>query len=254
MKKSEIDRDLFNRISKKYIGKDTKMVSRIPRKNQLFFALSPILKNKKNLGRLLEIGCGFGFPAMHLKGYYFEYIGLDYSDEMIKNAKAYHKFSNIKFIREDINSDCLIELIGGKVDNILSIGVLHHLEDPLRSLEKLKKVLNDDGNIICIEPNNKNAFIQILRSIRKKIDKSYSPDQVTFNEEILLKLFKESGFYNVQIDFEGYLSAPFAQVILRPSFLFAPISWLCSKIDNILSYILPRYFKQYSWNIIVIAS
>lgn len=255
MKRSELDRALFNRISRKYIEKDLKLVSAIPRKNQLFFALSPILKSKKNLGRLLEIGCGFGFASTHLNGYYSEYIGVDYSDEMIKNAKDYHKFSEkIKFVREDINSESLIELIGGGVDNILSAGVLHHLEDPLSTLKKLKKALNDDGHILCIEPNNKNALIQFLRSIRKKLDKSYSAEQVTFNEDTLIKLFKDAGFCNIQINYEGYLSSPFAEVIIRPIFLFTPVSWLFSKIDNVLSLLLPRFLKRYSWSIIVIAS
>lgn len=244
------DEELFDKIAEKYYLKDITKVSAIPRKNQLMQAVKPALNKNKNLGKILEIGCGNGFPAKYLENYYDEYIGIDHSEKMINIATQLHsKLENVKFLNEKVEE--LTHKLGNeKFDTILSVGVLHHLENPIQALKELKLLAKPNASFIAIEPNSRNIIIQILRWFRKKIDKNYSKDQKFFLAKEIKNILNDSNITNIKIEYEGFLSTPFSQVILKPVIIFTYLSRLSVMIDNLISF-LPSFLKSLSWNLLI---
>ena len=100
--------------------------------------------------RVLVAGGGTGdttiFVAEQLRGKNAEIVHLDMSEASINVAKQRAKargLDNITWMHES-----LLELPNIKIekfDYINSIGVLHHLADPVAGLKALKSVLKDDG-------------------------------------------------------------------------------------------------------------
>jgi hypothetical protein len=96
------------------------------------------------------------------------------------------------------------------------------------------------------EPQKGNPLIQILRFIRKKLDRSYSEDQIFFSKNELKTIFQKNGFKIENIKYQGYFSTPFAQIIIKPSFIFNTISFIAIQIDKFIQ----RYLNNpLSWNI-----
>ena len=81
------------------------------------------LKSVKSF-TVLDVGCGtgalFGFMRDELKGYNFQYTGIDYVAEMTDEAsKKYSNFKNAKFQNTDLDS------ITEKYDFVVSSGIFN---------------------------------------------------------------------------------------------------------------------------------
>lgn len=245
------DRDLFDSIAIHYAKKDIYKSSSHVRKCQILSALSPILDENRNLGTIVDVGCGVGAPAMYLQGYYEYYFGIDQSAEMIRAAKAFNA-SNPKaeFLVENIKDTHLKRNLA---DVVLSVGALHHMIELETVLESLVGIAKPNARLVVIEPQNGNPFLQMLRRFRMFIDNSYSDEQIFFSEKDLKDLFARHGINDLLIDYQGYFSPPFAQVILRPQFIFVPLSHVAWGIDAWLQTSrLPSSLKYLSFNIVMI--
>ncbi len=178
---------------------------------------------------------------------YFEsYTGIDYSSELIKYAEA-RNISSTNFICSNIKD---FDPQGTKFDLILMVGVLHHVDDVGSVLNRIKDFGDKDSLYCFIEPQAGNPVIGLLRAIRKITDRKYSEDQVYFKKNQILRLFEDSGYSISKIKFQGYLSTPFAQVIIRPKFISYPLTLLSIAADRFIQKFLNN---PLSWNIIWVA-
>ncbi len=243
------DNQLFNQIASKYGRKDIVPSSSIAREFQLF-SLINFIENKfgkKKFDTILEVGCGVGASSKYLEGLYNNYIGIDYSKEFIELANQRYSKANVEYYCSNIK-ELKIEKVP---DLILGIGVLHHISDIKKAVVGLQKLSTNKTIYAFIEPNSENFIIQMMRVIRTKVDSSYSTDQIFFSRKELEAIFAENGFNSVTTKYEGYLSPPFAQVILRPQFLFKVLSKFSIKIDG---YIQKHFNSSIAWNIMVVSS
>lgn len=244
MNKEVKDKELFERIADTYSRKDEYPVSREARKYQLYSLISLIEKN--HFKHILDIGCGPGFNAEYLKGMYDQFTGVDYSQAFIDIAKEKHP--EVHFFQTNIKN--LENMISFQPDLVLGVGILHHIDDVESALKSIRDICTERTTLAFVEPSNGNPFIQLLRILRKKIDESYNEDQVFYSKEKLEKIFENSGFNIIDFKYQGYFSTPFAQVILKPRFVFYP---LC-KIAIFLDRLIQKFFNnKFSWNIIVTA-
>ncbi len=104
--------------------------------------LNKLIELKK--GKILDIGCGNCRNLLEFAKKGFECYGIDFSKEMLKQAK---KFCDKYKIKVNLNYG-LAEKIPYKnnfFDYCLSIAVLHHLEKREKGLEEIYRVLNKDG-------------------------------------------------------------------------------------------------------------
>lgn len=244
--KAQKDQSLFNRIAESYAKKDFSESSRIARRLRLKQTLS-----KANLHSnidIIEIGCGAGFAATYLEGSYKNYMGIDYSEELIKNAKYFNKKTNISFIAKDLYQFSS----KNKYDVLFMIGVLHHMVDIDHAIKVARSLIKPGGYIIVNEPQKANLFIHLLRTIRSKIDKSYSEDQEELDIGQLKYLFESAGLTNVQSFPQGLFSTPFAEVVLNPQFIFKYLSKIACSIDKLIEGRFIGLLNKLSWNTIII--
>jgi SAM-dependent methyltransferase len=99
--------------------------------------------------RILDAGCGTGQRLLAVARRYpkAQFVGLDMTAASIAVAKALsqrHGIRNVEFC----TSDLLDFSPGCTFDVILSIGVVHHLENPSRGIQFLTSLLSESGVLI----------------------------------------------------------------------------------------------------------
>ena len=161
-----------------------------------------------NLGpdkKVLDIGCGIGRWAENIIDHCGEYIGTDFSDEMIRSAgERFKSYSNALFINssfQDIFKNK--KIIGRKFDTVIIAGVSMYINDAdlRKGYDSLADVLNE-GAIVYIEES-------IGVNERLTLDHIWS-DSLKDNYDAIYRTRKEylelmSGLTNrVQILKEGY--------------------------------------------------
>ena len=98
--------------------------------------------------RVLEIGCGVGIIAKHLKHRVNYYAGTDLSVEALEIArKLYDSNCNtpMKFINKKVSE---LNFLESKFEAIILIDVVKHLENFYTDLQTLSTMLSDNGRLI----------------------------------------------------------------------------------------------------------
>jgi len=245
LQRGESERAHFDAIAEKYVKKDMYPPSRAARKLRVRQTVSGI----KNSGMpdILEVGCGAGYGAEYLRGRYRTFTGIDFSKGLIDLAESIHRYPDAAFLREDLYR----YHPGRKFDLIVIIGVLHHMEDIPRSLNLCRDLLKPGGTIAVNEPQDANPLVRRVRKLRAKYDSTYSPDQEQLDRKELARLFREAGFTGITRRPQGFFSTPFAEVMLKPSFVFLPLSMAGCLLDRFLERVFGGFLQGLSWNIIV---
>jgi SAM-dependent methyltransferase len=244
------DKELFDRIAREYARKDITPSSSCARRFQLLSAVNPFLSAVSKTGILLEAACGIGASAEYLKGRYDRYVGIDYSEKLIENARIFHKENDAaEFAVLNVKDAGTSNL--PKADFVLAVGALHHFTEIDEALLSLKNAAKPGAYFVAIEPQSGNPFIQLLRFLRTKTDAGYSEDQKFFSEEELRELLARHGFKNAEFQYQGYFFPPFAQVVMRPQWIFFSLSKMAVAADKVLDRHLPSALKILSWNIVI---
>lgn len=109
--------------------------------------LTEKLRAKGRGKKILVAGCGTGYEPLNLATHYPEahILGVDLSLPSLAYGK--HKatefgIDNVEFMRADILE---LEALGQQFDLITSVGVLHHMENPVEGWRKLLTCLKPDG-------------------------------------------------------------------------------------------------------------
>jgi SAM-dependent methyltransferase len=102
--------------------------------------------------RILDAGCGTGdavvFMGEQLRRSGAEVIGLDFSEASLAIAQQRldrRQIKNVRLVHGGIED--LPSLGLGRLDYVVSAGVLHHLPDPLAGLRAIADVLKEDGGV-----------------------------------------------------------------------------------------------------------
>jgi hypothetical protein len=113
-------------------------------------------------------------------------------------------------------------------------------------------LIKPNGYVVANEPQKANPFIHLLRIIRSKIDKSYSEDQEELDNKQLIRLFEDAGLKKVKSFPQGFLSTPFAEIVMNPQFIFQHSSKIACSIDKVIESKFVGLLNKVSWNTIVI--
>jgi len=248
MSQADADRALFNRISESYSAKDLSPTARPARRERLIRTLAAT-RLQLDGGDLLEIGCGAGFSVDYLDSDWSRFVGIDYSERLIGIARQRHPGDAVEFHATSLEA---FET-GDRFDLIFLIGVLHHMDDPAGNLDRMFNRLKPGGWLAMNEPQNGNPLIGGLRRLRKSLDASYSEDQATLGYVEMKTLLAAAGFTDIQLQPQGYFSTPFAEVPLKPAFLFTPLSHLAISLDRLLDKAPAAGLRRLSWNLIAAA-
>jgi SAM-dependent methyltransferase len=246
--REQADQALFDDIAARYARKDAVPSSALARQAQLLSAIKPLLDRSLNLGTVVDIGCGIGAAANYLRGHYERYIGIDQSPEMIARAKVFNRHCHqAEFLAENVKSRALLTDVA---DLVISIGALHHMTDLDGVMHALIGIAKPGAHLVVIEPQNGNPLIQMMRWIRGIVDTSYSTEQIFFSETDLRALFTDHNLGNLVVDFQGFFTPPFAQVVMQPQTLTVPLCRAAIRADAWLHRHLPRWLGRLSFNIV----
>jgi 2-polyprenyl-3-methyl-5-hydroxy-6-metoxy-1,4-benzoquinol methylase len=132
-----------------------------PEINQVAFDLvSKVIKDKKEVKNILDVGCGYGLLSKELKKTYpkLELYGIENAKEASQSSQKI-----LKLLQCSIEDMGLIKsnLKKQKFDIIIFSDVLEHLYDPVGIIKSYQSLLKQDGTIIITVPNIANIFSRI---------------------------------------------------------------------------------------------
>lgn len=110
--------------------------------------------------RVLDVGCGTGQIDYLIAKRRAKYVlGIDYSSEAIKHAKAIYNLPNLFFEKKDLKD------VTGKFDVVLSLGTLEHTDKPFLVLYRISRLVKPGGSVIVTCPNWVNPRGYMLQTL-----------------------------------------------------------------------------------------
>lgn len=143
---------------------------------------------------LFDIGCGEGFFMSFLEKLGWSVFGTDYSEAGII-AQNPHLFEKVTFGNAETDLINRIEL--GEKYTLVNLGnILEHVTDPVYLIRLLKNLVDKDGILRIVVPNDTSEFQGLLKSVGKSNDEWYcAPDHLSyFNFNSLNNFVSREGF------------------------------------------------------------
>jgi 2-polyprenyl-3-methyl-5-hydroxy-6-metoxy-1,4-benzoquinol methylase len=168
--------------------------------------LNELKRHGMTSGKLLEIGCGYGYFLDEAKKYFSYTSGVDLSEEAGIHAQ---KLSGADIYIGDIQSlpeEC------SNFNIIVMINVIEHIYNPVEFLLSLKRKLTKGGRIVIATPDIGSFWYRIMKS---KWSSFKIPEHVVFySKKTLTSLLEKAEFNNItQIHFPH--AFPFALIISK---------------------------------------
>ena len=95
---------------------------------------------------VVDVGCGTGRHALRLAAAGARVTAVDFSEEMLKQARAKRGATNVKFIRHDVHEQLPFD--DASFDRLVCGLVLEHIADTGRFLAELQRVCRPDGFLV----------------------------------------------------------------------------------------------------------
>jgi ubiquinone/menaquinone biosynthesis C-methylase UbiE len=129
-----------------------------------------------NVRSVLEIGCGVGVVSAHLANEYdMDITGIDLDPEQIVLAKMHNEENErLRFIEADAKR---LPFGNEEFDMVLSIYVLHHVNDWGKALEEICRVIQQDGYFLFNDLAVSEFTARIFRPLVKKYA-AYTIDEI----------------------------------------------------------------------------
>ncbi|MFA6598819.1 MAG: class I SAM-dependent methyltransferase [Ignavibacteriaceae bacterium] len=235
-KEKEFHNERFEKDSRKHLDKYYS-VTQNSRALYLNFIKSDI-ENKT----ILEYGCGEGSFSFELALLGANVFGIDISEIAITKSmvKAEDKGLSDRMKFSVMNAE---ELTFGDdfFDRICGVAILHHLNLE-KSLKELARVMKPDGDGVFLEPLGHNPFINLYRSLTKKLRTEDEHPLLMSDLELFNKYFSSVEIYYFHLT--SLLTVPF-----RNLKNFSSIVNLFDKIDKVLFRI--PFFRKNAWQIVI---
>jgi ubiquinone/menaquinone biosynthesis C-methylase UbiE len=123
-----------------------------------------LLQGTNNLGAL-DVACGLGDDAVRLKRKFGRVVGIDSSSALITEAIRRHQSVGCEFHCADAT---LLPFQDEEFDAARVDRALQHMEDPVRVVKEMTRVVKTGGTILCAEPDWGTFFIGTAFSARTK--------------------------------------------------------------------------------------
>lgn len=188
-------KNLYQRGDYFFRSQDTGYINYAFQEKSLRITFRRFLKELKirglTSGKLLEIGCGYGYFLDEAKYFFSERFGTELSEDAGNIAK---KLSGVQVHVGDIGS------MPPSLTNftlVVLINVIEHIYSPVQFLSSIKQRLKDNGRIVVATPDIGSFWHLIMR---KKWPSFKIPEHVAFYSRKTLKyLLQKSGFDDIQL-------------------------------------------------------
>ena len=242
--------DQYNRFAAHLMHRDVMPSSRFPRRDIVLRSVRPVLEACDGaLGVVLDVGCGIACGAVYMNGLFERYVGVDFSEGMIRCGRD--------FTREVCNVDLVVANVKDlpisdrSADVVYVNGALHHMNmtDIPGVILALRRSAKPGAWLVAREPQRGNPVIQVLRWIRMRVDASYSSDQMFFTKQELIYILHTAGLKDVHIRYQGFLTPPMSDVVLKPLWLTVPLARLLVSLEGIVEAVMVGPLARLSWNV-----
>jgi ABC-2 type transport system ATP-binding protein len=159
------------------------------------------LSRERNLGELIEFGCGAGFYTKVIAPNASHVIATDLSDEMLAVAKIQLKdFHNVVVEKADCEKPSFPD---GKFDRVFMANLIHLIQNPSIALKETRRILKDGGLILVVSytPYGLKFWDRMKTTIRfiRKWGKPPKYFRTNMSQEELRSLVESAGF---QVDIQ----------------------------------------------------
>jgi SAM-dependent methyltransferase len=137
-------------------------------------------------GPVLDLGCGHGFWTSHMAERGMRVVGIEPEVERVAEAAA---SARAPVVAGDGSS---LPFGDATVGLVWCIHVLHHLDDPVRVLAEIRRVLRPGGHLVLAETVEDNPVVRVGRRVRPEWDGV--PVRSRFTAATLAGLLGEAGF------------------------------------------------------------
>uniref|UniRef100_A0A1Y1L9G0 Methyltransferase domain-containing protein n=1 Tax=Photinus pyralis TaxID=7054 RepID=A0A1Y1L9G0_PHOPY len=108
---------------------------------------------------VLDVGSGpgcFSFNYLYkpLSAEIKEMIGIDQSENMVTYANKHYGNDKLKFVKLNIETDCIPEQLLGRFDYVFSFWALHFLHDYTRGFNNIFKMMKPGGYALMVFPGS----------------------------------------------------------------------------------------------------
>jgi SAM-dependent methyltransferase len=157
-----------------------------------------IAARMKGTGRLLDIGCGFGFFLERMQRDGWKVTGIEVSPAGRRYAVERWGF--------DVRSQPLelLDLKPEQYDVVTLFYVIEHVFDPLRLLERVRRILKPGGLVLLRWPHT-TPIVKLLKPWARRLDLYHTPYHIyDFSPATMNRLLKRTGFSAVETVIGGY--------------------------------------------------
>jgi ubiquinone/menaquinone biosynthesis C-methylase UbiE len=157
----------------------------------------------KKSSAILDVGCGSGGDAVHIRKISGNITGVDISEIAIKKFRA----KGFKGILADVRN---LPFRDNSFDYVICSGILHHLvgQGDLRVyLREFARVARDGGYVVALEPNVFNLsglMMNIFNTLKPGIT-GLVPHERALSPLRLVKIFRETGLKQVEYVAASYV-------------------------------------------------
>jgi len=142
-------------------------------------------------GRVLDVGCAYGDLLVEMERRGWQSVGVDPASKAVALARERTRGEIHEGFFEDVALD------EGGFDAVVALYVLEHVRDPRGFLEKIRRVLRDDGIAIVRVPWSR-PFFPISRLLGRPL--LYAPIHLNdFSPTSLRRLARDVGFARVEV-------------------------------------------------------
>jgi ubiquinone/menaquinone biosynthesis C-methylase UbiE len=142
---------------------------------------------------VLDVGTGTGVlvPFLLKKiGREGKLVCLDFSEQMLKMARAKGFTGNIQFLCADIENSRLAD---NSFDAVVCYSVFPHFRDKPKALREIHRLLKKDGRLYICHTSSRQAINEIHRSTPEVCDHIFPENDDT------RRMLSEAGFGNIDI-------------------------------------------------------
>jgi len=157
-----------------------------------------VSKKGKERGRVLDVGCGYGFFLAEMKARGWQVEGIELS------AQGRHYAHNTGDI--EVHSDPLEDLLlpENSFDVVTLFYVIEHVIDPVAVLQAAWKILKPGGLLLLRWPHS-TPIVTILGPLSRYFDLYHTPYHLyDFSPETMRRLLAMTGFTGIETSIGGY--------------------------------------------------
>jgi ubiquinone/menaquinone biosynthesis C-methylase UbiE len=204
-------------------------------------------------GMVLDDGCGTGafleFAARRVTRVE-RYVGIDVSRGMLRHAQRRLKLTGSDPLLVQADA-CRLPFAENTFDVVYARGMLHHLPDPARGMQEIRRVLKPGGLAVVLDPN-KTLLSTLPRYLARRTD-HFDDDHKSFRASELERLVK-SALTLVETRFYGYVAYPllgFPDLIDFERLGISRLAGGLMKLDRMLG-VLPG-IRRLGWGVFISA-